>query len=186
MTAPCFLPRSMKQEAAIKTLSSLPAPCFPLLAASFTFPLLAPLDTALASVGSVNLYIIEGKIAGPGSEGAVSQSKVQQDAYLFLLEYPGRLLFDLFPQNRGAIFKYTKVFEEKAHPFGNQFNAGPSGGRDYPAPVLGEQVEQKASRIFKQKEIRVRLDLGLGDGSFTAWTCDFSFDYVKINASYRS
>ncbi len=54
------------------------------------------------------------------------------------------------------------------------------------APVLGEQVEQKASRIFKQKEIRVRLDLGLGDGSFTAWTCDFSFDYVKINASYRS
>ncbi|MGA2026951.1 MAG: bifunctional glutamate N-acetyltransferase/amino-acid acetyltransferase ArgJ [Syntrophobacteraceae bacterium] len=54
------------------------------------------------------------------------------------------------------------------------------------APVLGEQIEQKASRIFKQKEIRVRLDLGLGEGSFTAWTCDFSFDYVKINASYRS
>jgi len=54
------------------------------------------------------------------------------------------------------------------------------------APVLGEQIEQKASRIFKQKQIRVLLDLGLGDGSFTAWTCDFSFDYVKINASYRS
>ena len=54
------------------------------------------------------------------------------------------------------------------------------------APVLDEQIEQKASKIFKQKEIRVRLDLGLGDASFTAWTCDFSFDYVKINASYRS
>ncbi|MGA2938806.1 MAG: bifunctional glutamate N-acetyltransferase/amino-acid acetyltransferase ArgJ [Syntrophobacteraceae bacterium] len=54
------------------------------------------------------------------------------------------------------------------------------------APVLGEEIEQKASRIFKQKEIHVRLDLGLGDASFTAWTCDFSFDYVKINASYRS
>jgi glutamate N-acetyltransferase/amino-acid N-acetyltransferase len=57
-----------------------------------------------------------------------------------------------------------------------------SGG----APVAGEEIERKASGIFKQKEIRVRLDLGLGDSSFTTWTCDFSFDYVKINASYRS
>ncbi len=54
------------------------------------------------------------------------------------------------------------------------------------APVLGDEIEQKASGIFKQKEIRVRLDLGLGEASFTAWTCDFSLDYVKINASYRS
>jgi glutamate N-acetyltransferase/amino-acid N-acetyltransferase len=53
-------------------------------------------------------------------------------------------------------------------------------------PVLGEETERKASEIFKHKEIRVRLDLGLGDASFTAYTCDFSFDYVKINASYRS
>ena len=30
------------------------------------------------------------------------------------------------------------------------------------------------------------LDLGLGDASFTAYTCDLSFEYVKINASYRS
>ncbi len=43
-----------------------------------------------------------------------------------------------------------------------------------------------ASRIFNQKEMRVRLDLGLRDGAFTACACDFSFDYVKINASYRS
>jgi glutamate N-acetyltransferase/amino-acid N-acetyltransferase len=53
-------------------------------------------------------------------------------------------------------------------------------------PVLGEEIEQRASGIFKQKEIRVRLDLGLGEASFTAWTCDLSLDYVKINASYRS
>ncbi len=54
------------------------------------------------------------------------------------------------------------------------------------APVQGEQIEQEASRIFKQKAIHVRLELGLGEASFTAWTCDLSFDYIKINASYRS
>jgi len=53
-------------------------------------------------------------------------------------------------------------------------------------PVPGKEIEQKASEIFKQKEIRVRLDLGLGGGSFTVYTSDFSLDYVKINASYRS
>ncbi|MHC1726749.1 MAG: bifunctional glutamate N-acetyltransferase/amino-acid acetyltransferase ArgJ [Syntrophobacteraceae bacterium] len=53
-------------------------------------------------------------------------------------------------------------------------------------PVMGAEIEEQATRIFKQKEIRVRLDLGLGDADFTAYTCDFSFDYVKINASYRS
>lgn len=53
-------------------------------------------------------------------------------------------------------------------------------------PVLGEEIEKKASGIFRQKEIRVRLELGAGEASFTAWTCDLSFDYIKINASYRS
>lgn len=54
------------------------------------------------------------------------------------------------------------------------------------APVQGEDVEREASRICKQKEIRVRIELGLGSASFTAYTCDLSFDYVKINGSYRS
>lgn len=53
-------------------------------------------------------------------------------------------------------------------------------------PVQGEKVEREASRIFGQKEIRLRLDLGAGNDSFTAWTCDLSFDYIKINASYRT
>jgi glutamate N-acetyltransferase/amino-acid N-acetyltransferase len=54
------------------------------------------------------------------------------------------------------------------------------------APVHGQDIEQEASRIFGQKEIHVRLDLGQGDTSFTAYTCDLSLDYVKINSSYRS
>jgi glutamate N-acetyltransferase/amino-acid N-acetyltransferase len=53
-------------------------------------------------------------------------------------------------------------------------------------PVEGPDVEEEASKVFRQKEIRVQLDLGMGDGLFTAYTCDLSYDYVKINASYRS
>lgn len=53
-------------------------------------------------------------------------------------------------------------------------------------PVGGAEVEENATRIFRQKEITVHLDLGLGSSAFTAYTCDFSYDYVKINASYRS
>lgn len=53
-------------------------------------------------------------------------------------------------------------------------------------PLEGPEVEEKASRVFKQQELKVRLDLGLGESVFTAYTCDLSYDYVKINASYRS
>ena len=53
-------------------------------------------------------------------------------------------------------------------------------------PVGGQETEEKAMQVFRQKEIAVNLDLGLGSSSFTAYTCDFSYDYIKINASYRS
>ncbi len=53
-------------------------------------------------------------------------------------------------------------------------------------PVQGPEIESEATRIFSLKEIRVLLDLGLADGEFTAHTCDFSYDYVKINADYRT
>jgi glutamate N-acetyltransferase/amino-acid N-acetyltransferase len=53
-------------------------------------------------------------------------------------------------------------------------------------PVGGPDVEAAATHVFQQKEIRVLLDLGLGDAAFTAYTCDFSYDYVKINADYRT
>jgi glutamate N-acetyltransferase/amino-acid N-acetyltransferase len=54
------------------------------------------------------------------------------------------------------------------------------------APVEGQEVEEEAARIFKQREIRVHLDLGMGNAEFTAFTCDLSYDYIKINASYRT
>ncbi len=54
------------------------------------------------------------------------------------------------------------------------------GGRD---PAYREEDGQ---RVMKQSEIRVHVLLGRGTASDTVWTCDFSHDYVTINADYRS
>jgi len=53
-------------------------------------------------------------------------------------------------------------------------------------PVQEEDLEEKASAVFRQKDIHIRLDLGEGTEADTVYTCDFSYDYVKINADYRS
>jgi glutamate N-acetyltransferase/amino-acid N-acetyltransferase len=47
-------------------------------------------------------------------------------------------------------------------------------------------VEEAGSRIMKEAELTVRIDLARGNATATVWTCDFSYDYVKINADYRS
>jgi glutamate N-acetyltransferase/amino-acid N-acetyltransferase len=46
--------------------------------------------------------------------------------------------------------------------------------------------EEDLARRMKDAEVSVRLDLGLGSAAWTYWTCDLSYDYVKINGSYRS
>ena len=46
--------------------------------------------------------------------------------------------------------------------------------------------EADGQRIMKQSEITVRVVLGRGSSSDTVWTCDFSHEYVTINADYRS
>jgi len=46
--------------------------------------------------------------------------------------------------------------------------------------------EEDGQRVMKQSEITVRVRLGRGAASDTVWTCDFSHDYVSINADYRS
>ncbi|GKT20295.1 bifunctional glutamate N-acetyltransferase/amino-acid acetyltransferase ArgJ [Acidovorax sp. SUPP3334] len=46
--------------------------------------------------------------------------------------------------------------------------------------------EEDGQRVMKQSEITVRVGLGRGDAADTVWTCDFSHEYVTINADYRS
>ena len=46
--------------------------------------------------------------------------------------------------------------------------------------------EEEGARVMAQAEIVVRVDLGRGNAAANVYTCDFSYDYVKINADYRS
>jgi glutamate N-acetyltransferase/amino-acid N-acetyltransferase len=46
--------------------------------------------------------------------------------------------------------------------------------------------EDEASRILNHQEITINIELGEGEASDRLWTCDFSYDYVKINGSYRT
>ena len=46
--------------------------------------------------------------------------------------------------------------------------------------------EEDGQRVMKQQEITVRVLLGRGEAQDTVWTCDFSHEYVTINADYRS
>jgi glutamate N-acetyltransferase / amino-acid N-acetyltransferase len=47
-------------------------------------------------------------------------------------------------------------------------------------------TEAQGSAVMKEAEITIRVDLARGSAHATVWTCDFSYDYVKINADYRS
>jgi len=51
---------------------------------------------------------------------------------------------------------------------------------------LGKTFENRARKVLKKKSFKVIVNLHQGKDEFSAFTMDFSFDYVKINASYRS
>ena len=46
--------------------------------------------------------------------------------------------------------------------------------------------EEAASNVMKQQDIPVKVDIGLGNGRATVWTCDLTKEYVAINGDYRS
>jgi len=51
---------------------------------------------------------------------------------------------------------------------------------------LDKEREDKAYEIMKNDSFRVTCDLGIGEGEFTSYGCDLSYEYVKINAEYRT
>ena len=63
---------------------------------------------------------------------------------------------------------------------GEEVLVSESGGR------AASYREEDGARIMQAAEITVRVDLGRGAARATVWTCDLSYDYVKINADYRS
>ena len=46
--------------------------------------------------------------------------------------------------------------------------------------------ETRVSEHLSGSEIDIAVDLGVGIGTFTAWTCDLTHGYITINADYRS
>jgi len=64
--------------------------------------------------------------------------------------------------------------------FLDEVHVAQGGGR------LPAYREEDGARVMKQSEITVRVDLHRGAASTVVWTCDLSYDYVKINADYRS
>ncbi|MBD3793103.1 MAG: bifunctional glutamate N-acetyltransferase/amino-acid acetyltransferase ArgJ [Campylobacterales bacterium] len=51
---------------------------------------------------------------------------------------------------------------------------------------LDKERENQAYAIMKNDSFRIICDLGIGEGSYTSYGCDLSYDYVKINAEYRT
>ncbi|NVJ97277.1 MAG: bifunctional glutamate N-acetyltransferase/amino-acid acetyltransferase ArgJ [Alphaproteobacteria bacterium] len=46
--------------------------------------------------------------------------------------------------------------------------------------------EPEAATHMKGQDIDIRIDVGVGNGNATVWTCDLTYDYIRINADYRS
>ncbi len=52
--------------------------------------------------------------------------------------------------------------------------------------LFNDAVEKEASAVLAKSEFSVHCDLGVGEGSFIAYGCDLGYEYVKINADYRT
>ena len=60
---------------------------------------------------------------------------------------------------------------------------------DYPLVKNGMDAgydEEKATQLFDNDPVRITIDLRAGEAEITMWTCDYSYDYIRINADYRT
>ena len=61
---------------------------------------------------------------------------------------------------------------------------------DIAVAAAGERIptydEAAVARYMKGREIVIRVDVGVGGGGATVWTCDLTHGYISINADYRS
>ena len=52
--------------------------------------------------------------------------------------------------------------------------------------LFTKEIEEKAHSIMKKDEFTIKCDLGIGNGKFKSYGCDLGYEYVKINAEYRT
>ncbi|NOX16104.1 MAG: bifunctional glutamate N-acetyltransferase/amino-acid acetyltransferase ArgJ [Epsilonproteobacteria bacterium] len=53
-------------------------------------------------------------------------------------------------------------------------------------PILDKVTEDKAYKVMKKDSYKITCNLNIGNSSYTAYGCDLSYEYVKINADYRT
>ncbi len=126
-------------------------------------------------------------------EGAVDDEEAHQVANSIAKSPLVKTAFFGHDANWGRIlcavgYSGANVDPTKAHLFiaAGQPEAGNAELQLVNAGTPTAYAEEDASAIFAESEISVRVSLGLGDGSATVWTCDLSYDYVSINAEYRT
>ena len=56
----------------------------------------------------------------------------------------------------------------------------------YQNGTAADYSEEEATKILSDPEVTVLVDMKMGDEEAAAWGCDLTYEYVKINADYRS
>ena len=119
-------------------------------------------------------------------EGGQTPAECRQVAYAIAHSPLVKTAFYASDPNLGRILAavgyagIADLDQEKIELFLDDVHVVTRGGRN---PGYREEDGQ---RVMRQAEITVRVHLGRGSAYDTVWTCDFSHDYVSINADYRS
>jgi glutamate N-acetyltransferase/amino-acid N-acetyltransferase len=53
-------------------------------------------------------------------------------------------------------------------------------------PSLSEETEARALKIMKKDSYKITCNLNAGESEYTSYGCDLSYEYIKINADYRT
>jgi len=119
-------------------------------------------------------------------DGGLTEAECKQVAYAIAHSPLVKTAFFASDPNLGRILAavgyagITDLDQTRIEMFLDDVHVVTDGGRK------ASYQEADGARVMKQSEITVRIDLRRGSAQATVWTCDFSVDYVKINADYRS
>lgn len=154
-------------------------------------------DTFCEALDFVNTYLAR-KMAGDGEgatalfETTVLNAATKQDARVLAKSVIGSSLCKAAIYGHDANFGrflcalgYSGIsFDpEKVELF---FESSAGKLLIYKDGVAADYSEEEATKILSQPEVTVLVDMKMGNETATAWGCDLTYDYVKINADYRS
>ena len=149
----------------------------------------------LAAVSEVATYLVQAIVRdGEGAtkfitiqiEGGKDEAECKQIGYAIAHSPLVKTAFFASDPNLGRILAaigyagVTDLDVEKLTLYLDDVLVAENGGR------AASYQEEDGQRVMQQSDITIRVVLNRGAVNATLWTCDFSYDYVKINASYRS